>query len=332
MVLRWIEGFEVSGDSSYLEKKYATALSAASATPGRMHGRYGRGTLTTPSLGSQNSWVIGVGMYVPTTPVATENYVALFRGGIEQLRVRVNASRQIEVVRGSTVIETGATVLPANTWFYLEVKATVRTSTNGSYSVRINEVEEVADTGVNTANSGSDGADVFKFVAGASTRIDDIYILDSTGSVNNDLLGDQTVEGLLPTGDGASTDWTPSTGSTHYVLVDDPATALDTADYVASSTIGHEDYYELANLSFIQGDINGVAVAVTAALDAVGARTMRARFRNSSGTEYGSATAFTVAGTIASEQLTIFDVNPVSTSAWAVADIDGAQWGVEVVS
>lgn len=332
MALKWIEGFELAGGSDYLSRKYLTAISGASSTPGRLHGRYGRGTLTTPSLGLTGTWIVGFALFVPTTPTASENYVALFRAGKEQIKLQVNSSRQLELVRGVTTVETGSTVLPAETWVYIEMKILVKGGATGTYEVRINEVTEMSDTSVATGFTTNDDADAVKFVAGSSTRLDDIYVCDGTGSAHTDFLGDQVVEGILPSGDGAATDWTPSTGSSHYTLVDDPAAGFDSGDYVSASSTGLKDYYDFGNLSVITGSINGVVVNVMAALDAVGARTMRARYRDGVGTEYGSASPFTVGGTSAAEQMTVFGLNPLTTAAWTPSEVNAAQFGIELVS
>ena len=332
MAMKWIEGFELAGGSDYLQRRYATALSSATSTPGRLHGRYGRGTLTTPSLGLTGTWIIGFGIFVPSAPDPDENYVALFRAGKEQLRLRVNASRYLELVRGVTTVETGVTKLALETWVYIELKVLVKGGATGTYEVRINQVTEMSDTGVQTGFTTNDDADAVKLVAGSSSRLDDIYVCDGTGSAHTDFLGEQVVEGVLPSGDGASTDWTPSTGSSHYALVDDPATGFDSADYVSATSTGLKDYYEFGNLSFISGNINGVAVGVMAALDAAGTRTVRARYRESGGTEYGSASPFTVGSTSPAEQITIFGLNPLTASAWTPSEVNAAQFGIELVS
>lgn len=330
MATKWTESFDVSGASAYYTRKYATALTTSATSPGRLQGSYGQGTFTTPSLGLQNTWTFGAAFYVPSAPTATNNYVTFFRSGVEQLRVRINSSRQVEVVRGSTVLATGATTLPASTWFYLEVQATLHTST-GAYEVRINEVTEVSGTGANTAGSGSNGADAVKFVAVTDACIDDVYVNDDQGGVNDDFLGDQVVEGILPASDGASSQWTPSTGTDHYAVVDDPANSLNTSDYLSSSTVGQKEYFSMASLAYIQGGVNAVTALVMAANDSVGSRTVKTKFRSSGGSEADGDT-LTVSGTNNFEQLAVWDENPVTAGAWASTEVDGGQFGFELVS
>ncbi len=54
---------------------------------------------------------------------------------------------------------------------------------------------------------------------------------------------------LLPVSDGSFSQWTPSTGSTHYNLVDESA-CNGTTDYVSTNTVGNRDSYGI-NLSSI---------------------------------------------------------------------------------
>jgi hypothetical protein len=51
-----------------------------------------------------------------------------------------------------------------------------------------------------------------------------------------------SVTGLTPVGDGVSTDWTPSTGTDHFAVVDE-ATCNGTDDYNYTETIGDTDSY-----------------------------------------------------------------------------------------
>jgi hypothetical protein len=51
-----------------------------------------------------------------------------------------------------------------------------------------------------------------------------------------------TTPPLVPVSDGAYTQWTPSTGSAHYALVDE-STCNGTTDYNSTNTVGNRDSY-----------------------------------------------------------------------------------------
>lgn len=75
---------------------------------------------------------------------------------------------------------------------------------------------------------------------GSFAVIDDIYWSDGSGSMNNYFKGDTTILSSVVDGDGTSLQWTPSTGSSHYQMLDETAPNSDT-DYVRSATNGHVD-------------------------------------------------------------------------------------------
>ena len=77
----------------------------------------------------------------------------------------------------------------------------------------------------------------------AGNAYDDVYICDTTGSVNNNFLGELTVEHLRPASDDTAQFLGSDANSTdNWALVDEAGT-YNGADYVASSTVGQRDLY-----------------------------------------------------------------------------------------
>lgn len=54
-----------------------------------------------------------------------------------------------------------------------------------------------------------------------------------------------TTAALLPVGEGTNLAWTPSTGTTHYTLVDE-TTCNGVTDYVSETTVGDRDSYQVS--------------------------------------------------------------------------------------
>ncbi len=71
--------------------------------------------------------------------------------------------------------------------------------------------------------------------AGALAAASLIVGIASAAAVNN----------LFPSSDGTYTQWTPSTGSTHYTLVDE-SSCNGTTDYVRTATVGNRDSYGIS--------------------------------------------------------------------------------------
>lgn len=335
MVMRWIDGAEMWGDSTYVSRAYAdfsgfSTVTGRAAPGARAMNFGGTGRVATPSLGVQNTWVIGFGFFLTTINAVQ---VRVFSGGNEQCRLEIENSGGLprwRLLRGATVIATSAT-FPLSQWAYFELKVTVRTGTNGSYELRQNEVLMMSGSGVNLANTGVDGADVFGWGYQAS-RFDDVYILDDTGATNNNFKGDSVAVAILPQAEGHQIDFTPSTGTNNAALADDPSTAASSTDFNSSDTNGHEDYYTFEDLpSTGLGAIHAIKISASMAMANTGSRVARYRYWNGT-TEFTIGANVTAASTQIVELPQIINVNPDTGVAWTKTDIDGAEFGVEVVS
>jgi hypothetical protein len=86
-------------------------------------------------------------------------------------------------------------------------------------------------------------------------KLDDVYILDSSGTLN-DFLGDVRIEAHFPKGPGSSTGWTPSAGANWETTDDQPAP--NTTDYNSTTTLNAADTLDVQNLKNTGGTIQGV--------------------------------------------------------------------------
>jgi hypothetical protein len=338
MAIRWIEGFEIGRMQTELQDKYPVyAGPVNTAYTGRLAGNAGYPSyLVTPSLGSQSTWIIGIGFKRSSS--SSHQYLDIYSGADRQFTLQfysngIGTDFNIKLLRGVTVLCTSTTTLEFNTWYFIELKVTIDPSA-GAYELRINEIQDTncVASGVNTAESGVGNADVFSLRSPFNSYIDDIYIADDTGSDNNDFLGDCQIEGILPNGAGDRTEMTPSAGA-NYQCVDDPQGGYSLTDYVQDGTIGHGDLYEFEDPSVITGAIKAIALCTFGALSAAGSRTMRNIFKTyGGGTEYDLTGNFTFAGTDAEGWVVIQETNPDTLVAWTEDDLTNGQFGIEVVS
>lgn len=223
--------------------------------------------------------------------------------------------------------------LQANQWYYFECQVTL-SDTVGAVTVKQNGTTVVSLTGIDTKNGGTNSTiDTLLmnwYSGGWSDRhmyVDDLYITNGAGSVNNGFLGDIAVETLYPSGDGSSSQWVGSDGnSVNNSLLVDEATP-DPADYVQSGTTGNRDLYAYTNLSRSAGSIYGVQVAsYTQATDS-GGRNVKNAIKSSSTTTTGTDQPVT---TTYDPKVDIFETDPNTTAAWAIAGVNAAEFGVEV--
>jgi len=340
MAIRMTEGFETRQSSTYLARAWQTlagALTAFSAQrkAGNASGQGTNFTLTSWPLvpADSNVWILGFGYYMNATTCASTVTLMDDTATAQLSLVFATGTTAntftIAVKRGATTLATTGEIL-GQSWHYIEFKATVRTGINGAYELKVDGVSLLSDGSENTANTGGDGASIFQFNwGGASCRFDDIVIADDTGGIHDDFMGDKVVMGILPDGDGATSQWVPSTGSTHSTLVDDTAASPDDTDYVSSNTDGDVDLYTFGNLTELASDgtLDAVVVFPTAAMFSTGARGCTVRFRTSGGSTADSA-QFDVDSKTLRMFIVPFDEDPVAASAWTKTALDGGQLGI----
>ena len=241
----------------------------------------------------------------------------------------------LKVERGDNVTLAQTTNVPivVGRWYYIEFKATIH-DTTGSYEVRIDGVphSQLTASGVDTKNSANASADRIyfgsrnTFFTGTGFYLDDVYIFDGTGSApKNNFIGDVNVVGLLPNGNGNSSQFLGSDADStnNYQLVDENPPNDDT-DYVEASTVGYKDTYTYQDLTGSSGTVYGVSAAPYARKTDSGARKIRTLARLSS-TEIDNGTDL-VLGTSYVYYNSIFETKP-GGGAWAITDVNNAEFG-----
>jgi hypothetical protein len=261
----------------------------------------------------------------------------LWDGGTGQVELRYRPSTAaFRAMRGeagaATQIQTYAVALPLVVWHYIEWKVTIH-NTLGVSVIRVNGVELVNSTGLDTQMSGNAYANQFYIGWPDGTfgnfNIDDVVVLETTdsgipGAPNNNFLGDVRVESIFPNGNGNSSQWDGSDGNStdNYLLVDETAPNDDT-DYVQSGTIGEKDTYAYGNLTAALGSVYGAQILPRAKKTDAGSRTIVGVSRLS-GTEEDTS-AF---GLSTSYQYFrhIYEGDP-SGAQWTIPNINAAEFG-----
>lgn len=233
----------------------------------------------------------------------------------------------------TTLLATSTAVITQNTWYYLEGKLSID-DTTGSLQLLLDGVEVINVSGIDTKFTTMAGTDRIRFSGGL---FDDVYIEDTTdgtgsqGHAFDDFLGDVTCEVIRPTGNGASSDFTGSDGNStdNYLLVDDAPGPDDDTTYVASATPTDKDLYEYGSIAATSGSIYAVQTLPWIRKDDAGARTFKAVARLSGGTEEaGAETSLNETYGFRAEMRT----QKPGGGDWSIADLNGAQFGVQVES
>lgn len=346
MAGRWVEGFETHQTGTQWDRRYSTRTGSFTIQTGRVFGSSGSlaaPVFVAPSFGLADTWGVGFGLnllaQVGSLNSGAEGFYFEKGGSGEQVHLEIvsNAgSFELRVMRGATQLGITTSAFAYAAWHHFEWKVTVHPST-GAYELRHNEVNVLSATGVNTAAVGSSQADVFAMrfdTSNTNARVDDIVVWDGTGSTNNDFLGDCIVEGIEITGAGNTTQWTPSAGSNFDNVNDTGNTTPDDSGaggFNGSDTVGQKDLYAYGDLANITGNIIMVQLDSQMAMAASGSRNVKTKYRDDGGTEADIATK-AVTSTVYDTFSDVMDVNPTTSAAWDVADINGGQFGVEVAT
>lgn len=344
MALLWLEGFETFKSDDWLDLRYTRTGNGVSSVAGRYGGNAagadanaGTQLARTVLDTADGTLTIGFWLRLSAAPTAVGKFgLSILLAGSPQLTLRAIESGEhewkLELRHGGqvgTVIETQTgTAQFVGKWHFVEIQATLHTST-GAYEVRVDGTNVMSDTGLDTAGTASNDADGIQIRLGTSGGLDDLYVLDDTGTANNDFLGPIAIEGRRPNANGNQNDWTPTSGD-NYTNVDEDGLLTLGTDRVSSHTIGEVDLYGFQDLLRVNGSPTfiGVVLASVLAMEASGSRDVN-HITRSGGSE-DSADAATVTGGVQTHHHDVFEVNPVSTAAWTVATLNAAEFGVEI--
>lgn len=333
MALLFCDSFDYYGTSE-ITQKWTTAnrasISAENGTNGTSalflsNAAFDDG-FASISLSPSSASEGGVGFHLKLVSVSAYDRIVQFReGSTLHVSVGIDGSGFLVATRNGTVLDTGTNALSSDTYYHIEVKAVIHNST-GSVVVRLNGVEELSFSG-DTQNGGTGTwTNILFYTNGPDLYLDNVVIWDTSGTTNNDFLGPIRVIALLPDGAGASSDFTPSAGS-NYENVDETSTDGDTT-YVSATNAGDHDTYTFGDLA-VNGTVKAVQTNLIVRSDAAGAETIAPVIRIGS-TDY---TGTTVGVTITyADSREIFETSPATGAAWTPAEINGAEFGIKLVS
>lgn len=339
MTLRFVDGFDHYAIPSQLPLKYGThsiTMTGSSAMI-TMAGRRSSSTALlfrtsdyiSQTFEAQQTWIVGFGLYLLANETA-ELIRFSDEAGVVQATVGIGVDGAIRVNRGSfstgTTLAVSTNAFPALTWNFIEVKLTIADS-GGVFQVRVNESMWIDFTG-DTKQTTLEGATrITLYGRGTDCAIDDLYICDGSGSLNNDFLGDVRVDTVRPIGDGHHTEFSRQGGSSNWENVDDTTTIDEEASYNYSNTIGHRDVLDCGSLPSVTGNILGIQINMTARKDDAGGRTLRALARISGNDYEGVSQNIGTSYRVFSD---IFEKNPDTDSAWIEGEINAAEYGYKV--
>lgn len=319
MALLVIEGFD---DGLAIQKGWSTTnLSTVTGRFGGLAFNHRVSYTTTYYLSAAQTGTVVCGMALKPDAITS----LLYGPTIGNARLRIVPGGALALYRAdndSQVAISSDPVWPANgIWRYVELKYTPST---GECVVRADGVVVITGSVPTVASVSS-----LIFVQQPSSvyvAVDDLYVLNNSGAMNNDFLGDVRVQTLYPNADGTNSGFTPSTGTTHYTLVDEVGTP-NTTDLVSAASAGLKETYQFQDLGVTTAGIYGVQATNYAAKDNSGAVGLK-NITRIGGAQYTGLSAWYLSATWTANR-ELWEVNPATSGLWAPADVNNAEFGIE---
>jgi hypothetical protein len=311
------------------------------------NGIHDHGTMKT--LGTNvaemiTGFAMNVGGYISSfggTEFPSHPFFTFYDGSTPQASLWINPTTQFLEVRtgrgdgvGPNIVLTTAFVPPLTLWYYLECKINFSTG----------DVELVVDgASIGTANgilqqSGHGYANKIEFTAfnsffggvtGGQWQADDFYLIDTSQPGANDYLGEVRVQTKYPDADGNENDFLRSTGLINASNVNTvPVTYSDNGKFNFSGTVGAIDLYSIQNFT-VSGTIFAVQENMAFKKDDVGNRQVAPIVRTASTNYVGPSVSCFSSYTNTSH---IWEKNPNTSAAWALIDLNLAEFGIKVTS
>jgi hypothetical protein len=278
-----------------------------------------------------------VRFYCPSLPTADDQSMEIFswrdisNNTLLILEVLTTGALRIRHVENGTTIGTSAIpVIVANNWTHVEMKV-LFSNTLGTTEVRVNgnEVSGLTLTNVDTINGvGTAVAAQVAFSQRATSTssrqryyIRDFILWNTSGTQNNNFMGTLVILNLRPDSD-AALNWTTSSGTTGWNLIDEVG-PNDTGYISAADTLPAASVFNLTNLP---ADIVGVRALIPvnrSRKSDAGDGNVQQGVRSGASTDTG---ANNPVGTAFAYRWDVSELNPATGFAYTPIEVNSVQY------
>lgn len=287
---------------------------------------------------SATEFIVGWRVHIPSTSrtwAMMQVYASFGSGsGNPDFSVGCVNSADVRVSRSvGGAIETATGVFSTDSWHYVECRFLYSggANNNGIYEVLVDGTQQMIDETARINGNFFSQIEGIRFqCTNQSTGqdfigYDDIYILEVDGTTPNDFIGSKVrVLSLPPDADGSPNDWTTSTGTTHYTLIDE--NGADASDYLETTVDTEEEMFDFTD-SAANGEFIAVKVEAEAIAQTTTSHTLDVRLSS------GTAVAETNHAVTDTANYAVFEhyqaTNPNGGGAWTQTTIDAAQIGMQ---
>lgn len=290
-------------------------------------GRYLAGSSVTP-VGRYNAFPntgeVYFELYHWYAALAQQTIILLMDGSTAQCGLRVNAAGELELIRstGTLIAGTGHS-LAMNAFNLIQGRINVH-NTTGTAEIRVNKQTVYSGSSLNTrggTNNYANGWRVMGAGGGATSRIASVLLFSGAGNPPNTWTPEAAIYAAAPTGNGGVIEWTPNAGTNWSRNAEAPNDG-DTS-YVSAASAPLTDSYGMAAPAPLGAAPYALAVEVVARKDDAGTNELDLGLRVG-GTVYMAGAPAALTSTYQRFRA-VWDLNPATGLAWALADMQAAE-------
>lgn len=255
----------------------------------------------------------------------------------KQISLILGSDGILKVMRGDyngTQLAKGTTVLTDSSWHYIELRVYIDDAA-GEVHLKLDGVDEIAETtGLDTQEDATydDVAEIALITpdhtynaSGEYSKFDDFYVRGDTVNTSGGFLGDVRIVVLSPNANGANRDFTLSAGTDDFAVLDELYAKGD--DYAYSATAADKITCGFESIP-AGADIKGVTLSLSTDISSAGNREIKPVCKSGATTDVGTAQRAVVSKYIRAVN---YPLDPNTAAAWTEANLNAAEFGVEVV-
>nr|WP_295378346.1 hypothetical protein [Pseudoxanthomonas sp.] len=273
-------------------------------------------------------------IWLNNLPVVVQGlYLFQFRdaGNTPQVTIICDTTGTISAYRGTTTTLLGTSAsaaIVAGAYQHVEAKV-VFDNVAGSVEVRVNGVTVLSLTGVDTVATASVECSqicVMNTRSASTTNItgwffDDVFAWDTSGTENNDFLGDRRVRTLFPDGNTASAGWTAVGAATGYECIDEAVPDEETTYIEAAGGTTPTSEFTLTDLPSV-GAIAAVEVVTRSRKTNAGVANLQTSMVSGASVDVGADRPLTEVYTYRSD---VSELDPATGVPWTQAAVNAAK-------
>jgi hypothetical protein len=273
---------------------------------------------------------IGAAALSNTDPIKVELYeTASLMGSVELVNIGPNTAVTLTLknAAGGTVTTINLGVDSYDTWIYVEVG--FEFADTGAYAIKLDETVIASGTAdfLSGSNAYCNKAVIsFSSYYGHTVYIQDIYLNDDSGAINNTFLGAVYHQLIAPDTD-SSVAFTPLSGGDNFAMVDENPHDGDTTYNAANTAVTDEFNFESLTGTPVVFGLNTYLVARDEATGTDPSMHLHAFVKGSSATVLKGTARDVPAQAAYTIYTDSFETDPDTSTLWAYADVNALAAG-----